>query len=137
MPAHSYFISYAWDDSAPTDHIEVLLHRKNRIINRDEKIFEAGEDLSDAVKSLIDQSDTFIALWSERFKKSKWCPRELKYAMSLKEKDHPKLKRVVLIAIDDTEVDTFDFTGKLHLPGVTRTERELAISKLVEKEAIN
>ncbi|MBV8077627.1 MAG: hypothetical protein JO284_14560, partial [Planctomycetaceae bacterium] len=50
---HSYFLSYVWEDSEFADHVEVLLHRSRRVINRDESIFRAGVDLSDVVKSFI------------------------------------------------------------------------------------
>lgn len=77
---HSYFLSYVWENSEFADHVEVLLYRFRRAVNRDERIFAAGVDLSDVVKSFIDESDTFIALYNERYTKSTWCPQELAYA---------------------------------------------------------
>ena len=73
---HSYFLSYVWENSEFADHVEVLLYRFRRAVNRDERIFAAGVDLSDVVKSFIDESDTFIALYNEQYTKSTWCPQE-------------------------------------------------------------
>ena len=130
---HSYFISYTWNESALADHIEVLLQRNQRIVNRDESIFRAGVDLSDVVKSLIQQSDTFIALWSERFKSSTWCPQELEYALNRQSKGL-KPERVILLSLDDTEAP-IRFTGKLHLPGDSREKRDLSMRRLIEEES--
>ncbi len=33
---HTYFISYSWKDTALADHVEVILHRFNRIVLREE-----------------------------------------------------------------------------------------------------
>ena len=128
----SYFISYTWAESEYADHVEVLLHRKNRAVNRDESIFEAGSDLSDVVKSLIQESDTFIGLWSAKYEKSTWCPQELEYAMNCMTKGE-KPSRVVLICLDDTE-PPIRFTGKLRLQGNAREHRDLSIRKLIEEE---
>ncbi len=129
---HSYFISYTWDESALADHVEVLLQRNERSVNRDESIFQAGVDLEDVVKSLIQQSDTFVALWSERFRKSTWCPNELAYAMDRQAKGL-KPERVVLLTMDDTEVPIRS-TGKLRLRGDDREKRELSVKRLIEEE---
>lgn len=128
----SYFISYKWDESDVADHIEVLLQRNQRVVNRDESMFAAGSDLSDVVQSLIQQSDTFIALWSARYKESTWCPQELAYALE-RQANGLKPNRVVLIDLDGTEVP-IRFTEKLRLTGEDRGSRELAIRKLVEDE---
>jgi hypothetical protein len=131
-PTHSYFISYVWEDSALADHVEVLLRRSKRVINRDESIFRAGTNLSDVVQSLINESDTFVALWNDKFKNSTWCPNELAYAI---ERQHRGLTptRVILLALDDTQ-PPIQFTGKLWSAGQDRTQRELTIRKLVEEE---
>jgi hypothetical protein len=132
IPAHSYFISYVWEDSAFADHVEVLLRRHKRVVNRDESIFRAGSNLSDVVQSLINESDTFVALWNDKFKNSPWCPNELAYAL---ERQHRGLTptRVILLALDDTQ-PPIQFTGKLWSAGQDRTQRELAFRKLVEEE---
>ena len=130
--AHSYFVSYTWDESHVADHIEVLLQRNRRAVNRDESIFAAGADLSDVVKSLIQESDTFIGLWSERFKKSTWCPHELEYALN-RMSNGLRPHRVILITLDDTE-PPIRFVGKLRLPGADREQRDLSIRRLVEEE---
>jgi TIR domain len=129
---HSYFLSYVWEDSEFADHIEVLLHRFRRAINRDESIFAAGVDLSDVVKSFINESDTFIALYNERFHKSTWCPQELEYARNRQAKGlNPK--RVVLLMLDDAE-PPIRFSNMLRQAAGDRSERELSIRRLVEEE---
>jgi TIR domain len=133
-PPHSYFLSYVWGNSSFADHVEVLLHRFKRAVNRDESMFGAGTDLSDVVRSLIDVSDTFIGLWDAKYEKSTWCPQELAYALKRAARGL-KPRRVVLITLDDTEPPLQFFT-KLRLDGRERGLRELAIRKLVEEEAI-
>jgi hypothetical protein len=130
--SHSYFLSYVWENSEFADHVEVLLYRFRRAVNRDERIFAAGVDLSDVVKSFIDESDTFIALYNERYTKSTWCPQELAYARGRQAKGL-KPARVVLLMLDDTE-PPIQFTNLLRQGGLDRTQRELSIRRLVEEE---
>lgn len=130
---HSYFLSYRWVDSSIADHVEVLLHRAHRAIHRDESIFQAGVDLSDVVKSLIDSSDTFVALWNDQYRKSNWCPQELEYALQRQASGRTP-RRIVLLMLDDTEPPLRVIT-RLHLMGRERPERELAIRRLIEQEA--
>jgi len=129
---HSYFISYTWSESEAADHVEVLLRRQERQVNRDENIFRAGADLSDVVKSLINESDTFIGVWSEKYRHSTWCPSELEYALNRQSRGE-KPTRVVLVAIDQAE-PPIRFVGKLRLSGDDRMKRELSIRKLIEEE---
>jgi hypothetical protein len=129
---NSYFISYTWGESETADHIEVLLRRQERIVNRDENIFRAGTDLSDVVKSLINESDTFIGIWSAKYKQSTWCPSELEYAINRQSRGE-KPTRVVMIMTDETE-PPIRCVGKLRLPGEDRSKRELSIRKLIEEE---
>ncbi len=132
LPPHGYFISYNWDDSSIADHVEVLLHRKGRRVNRDDAIFRAGTDLSDVVRSLINDSDTFIALWSERFKGSSWCPQELEYARQRRHAEE-KPTRVVVVTLDDTETP-ITVADSIRVDGRSRETRELGIGKLIEQE---
>lgn len=132
VPSHGYFISYNWDDSASADHVEVLLHRGGRRVNRDEGIFRAGTDLSDVVRSLIDDSDTFVALWSANFKGSSWCPQELEYARQRRHAGQ-KPTRVVLVTLDETQTP-ITFTDSIRLDGNSRGLRELSIGKLITQE---
>ena len=129
---HSYFLSYVWENNEFADHVEVLLYRFRRAVNRDEPIFAAGVDLSDVVKSCIDESDTFIGLYNERYKRSTWCPQELAYARGRQAKGL-KPTRVVLLMLDDTE-PPIQFTNLLRQGGLDRPQRELSIRKLVEEE---
>jgi hypothetical protein len=121
-----------WEDSEYADHVEVLLHRFRRAINRDESLIGAGFDLSDVVKSLINESDTFIALYNERFSKSTWCPQELEYARNRQAKGL-KPRRVILLMLDETE-PPIRFTNLLRQSGRDRMQRELCIRRLIEEE---
>ena len=129
---HSYFISYTWAESSIADHVEVLLHRHKRLVHRDESIFSAGADLSDVVRSLIDESDTFISLWSSSYKKSTWCPQEMEYAINRQAKGL-KPSRVVLITLDETE-PPIRFINRLWQAGHDRANRDLTVRRLLEQE---
>lgn len=131
-PTHSYFLSYSWKESEAADHVEVLLQRSQRIVNRDESLFSAGIDLSDIVKSLIQESDTFVGLWSQRYAQSTWCPQELEYALN-RQGQGEKPRRVLLVMLDDEEAP-IRLTGKLRMPGKTRETRELSIRRILEGE---
>ena len=131
-PPHSYFISYVWERSELADHVEVLLHRFKRAVNRDESIFRAGVDLSDVVRSLINDSDTFIALWNADYKASSWCPQELEHALNQQHKGL-KPRRIVLLMTDDTD-PPIRVTSKLRMAATDRSARELAIRRLIAEE---
>jgi hypothetical protein len=62
---HTYFISYSWKDTGIADHVEVILQRFDRIVLRDEKSIGAGQMLSEAVTMMINESDTFLAIYSK------------------------------------------------------------------------
>jgi hypothetical protein len=113
-------------------HVEVLLRRACRPVNRDESIFNVGINLSDLVQSLIDNSDTFIALWNSDYRESEWCPQELEHALR-RQAAGKSPRRVVLLLLDDTEPPLRAVT-RLHMSGRERTERELSIRRLVEQE---
>lgn len=129
---HTYFISYSWNDIVVADHIEVILHRFNRIVFRDEKSIGAGERLSAAVSTMINESDTFLAIYSESFQRSSWCPHELDYAKKRSVERH-KPARIVLLTVDSTEPPLL-FTDTLRAAGADRAERELSIRKVLEAE---
>jgi len=129
---HTYFISYSWKDTALADHIEVVLHRFNRIVLRDENSIEGGQTLSNAVATMINEADTFLAVYSEHFSKSSWCPQELEHAKNHNLKGL-KPRRIVLLAVDSTDAP-IRFTDALRPSGATRTDRELAIRRLLESE---
>lgn len=127
-----YFISYSWDDSEKADHIEALLRRNNRNVLRDENNVKTGGRLSTAIESLIKQSDTFIALLSEKYSNSTWCPHELEYAINQKSKTGKPL-RIILCSLDDTPVP-IRATDSLRCQGQDRTQRELSILHLLREE---
>lgn len=129
---HTYFISYSWADTSIADHVEVILHRFSRSVLRDESSIEGGQMLSNAVAAMINESDTFLGIYSENFSCSSWCPQELEYAKNRSLQGH-KPKRIILLAVDST-LPSLRFTDALRPVGATRTDRELAIRKLLESE---
>ena len=130
--AHSYFLSYSQKDAAQTDHFESLLRRKARLVLRDEADFEAGSDVNDLISTKIREAGTFVALWSANYKRSSWCLGELSFSADLIDGGEARL-RLVLIELDDQAVPP-RFSNILRLSGRDRTQRELAIVKLVAEE---
>jgi hypothetical protein len=129
---HTYFISYSWNDTAIADHVEVMLQRYDRIVLRDEKSIGAGQMLSEAVTTMINESDTFLAIYSKNFQESSWCPNELEYAKN-RSLEHHKPERIILLTVDST-APPLRFTDALRTSGANRPERELSIRKLLESE---
>lgn len=129
---HSYFISYSWTDCAVADHVETLLRRENRPILRDEADLQAGGRISKKVESLIENCDTFLALWSKHYNSSSWCPQELEYTVNL-QKSGGKPRRIVLLRLDDTKLPLRQ-TDNLYEQGQSRKDRELAVLKLIRRE---
>jgi hypothetical protein len=132
---HSYFMSYTWSSSSIADHVEALLLRNGRRVLRDESMFAAGADLSGSVKSMIAEADTYIALYNEAFANSSWCPGELAFATERKRRGE-KPHRVVCLALDtyDPQDLPMQHLANLWKPGKERSERDLAIRKLLEQE---
>jgi len=129
---HLYFLSYSWNDSSETDHVEALLRRNGRNVLRDENNVKTGGSLSGAIEALIKQSDTFIALWSNSYSRSTWCPQELEFAINESSKNK-KPKRIVVCALDDTSTP-IRITDTLRSQGQDRTLRELTIMRLLREE---
>jgi TIR domain-containing protein len=129
---HTYFISYSWADCAAADHIETLLRREHRPILRDEADLQAGKPLSKSVQALIEECDTFIALWSPRYAQSSWCPQEVEYAINLRHTGR-KPKRLVLLALED-HPRPLRLADQLYELATSRRDRELAILHLVRAE---
>ena len=129
---HSYFISYSWKDCHIADHVETLLRREKRPVLRDETDLQAGGRISNKLQALIEDCDTFIILWSNNSKESSWCPQELEYAQNLNiSKGKPE--RVVMLVLDDSTIPLRQIDN-LSDSGNNRTERELAVFKLVKNE---
>ncbi len=129
---HRYFISYNWSDCSVADHIETLLRRDNRPVLRDEASVSAGARLSKAVEALIEESDTFIALWSAHYESSSWCPHELESALNLQHRQK-RPSRIVLLSLDQT-APPLRITDNLRCDGSSRSARELAVMKLIQRE---
>lgn len=129
---HSYFVSYNWSNCEVADHIETLLRRENRAVLRDEANVEAGGRLSKAIEALIEESDTFISIWSGHYQSSSWCPHELEWALNLQHRQG-RPSRIVLLSVDQTP-PPIRITDNLRCNGTTRSERDLAIMKLIQQE---
>ena len=133
----SYFISYQHDDSAEADHIEVLLRRKPRPVWRDRVNIRASENIKERIRMGIDDTDTFLALWSTAYKGSESCQEELRAARARFQRKSSGLGdrpfRLVIISLDDTELHGY-LTHELQLRGTTRTERWAAVERLTNEE---
>lgn len=124
---HVYHLSAAAGDAAAGDHLEALLRRHARAVQR----IEHPVGLSDAA-FLIDQvagADTFVALWSRHAAADPRCFLERDAALGAAEAAAGRLRRSVCIVADDTPAPA----GPL-LPGATRSERESAVWRLVAGE---
>lgn len=131
---HSYFLSYSWKDCRFADHVETLLRRELRPVLRDEVDIDAGGQVSLNVQAMIEDCDTFIALWSENFRQSSWCPKELEYAQNLHD-SAAKPQRIVLLKLDDTPLPLRQ-SSQLCLEADQRKECELAALKLIRGEKL-
>ncbi len=130
---HTYFLSYSRENSDAADHLELALSRQQRSVLRDETHIAAGGCVSTSVEQMIQQADTFVALWNMNYAQSDWCPNELVYART-RQANGQKPSRIVLIALDQTEVP-IRFIDTLRLNGQVRGQRELAVQRLVQQEA--
>ena len=138
MPAdepHLYFISYSWTDFAAADHVELLLLREERRVNRDETDIRAGGGLTKSIRALISESDTFLALISENYVKSRWCPDELSLALERKESGL-RPYRIVPLRLDLSEGDglPIDLEEVLCLDATSRLHRSSAIARVISEE---
>jgi phosphoribosylcarboxyaminoimidazole (NCAIR) mutase len=130
---HTYFLSYSWSDCAAADHTEALLRRQHRPVLRDEADLRAGGRLSKGVEALIEECDTFLAIWSPRYAQSSWCPQELEYSINLHHAGK-KPNRIVLLVLED-HPRPLRLTDQLSLQGVDRNARELAMVRLIRGES--
>jgi hypothetical protein len=133
---HSYFISYASDENEnakEADHIEALLYREGRAVGRDVNIIRQGERISDAIKKNINDSDTFLALWSQHYHNSDYCLSELRYAYQRK-KSKNRPVRVILLKMDETECQEMGFNFDLQSNCTNRSLRESNIKQIVKDE---
>jgi FixJ family two-component response regulator len=130
---HSYFLSYSWKNSKIADHVELLLRRNNIKVLRDQVTIRAGGNIPESVKDMINNSETFLALWSNNYKNSRWCPREIEYADSRRH-DKQKPYRIILLALDKTKDVPLNAVSDLRLTAGDPASRELAIKKIIEEE---
>jgi FixJ family two-component response regulator len=134
---HSYFLSYSWKNSKIADHVELLLRRNNIKVLRDQVTIRAGGNIPETVKDMINNSETFLALWSKNYnnEKSRWCLRELEYADSRRhDKQNPY--RIILLALDQTKDIPLNAVNDLRLTARDPASRELAIKKIIEQESV-
>lgn len=129
--AHAYFISYSRKDLWAADHVETLLRRANRVVNRDEASINLGDGLNQAIKGLVAASDTYVAMRSKSFDESKWCSDEYEFARARKEGGQ-KPRRIIDIFIDDDCPP--DFGDDLAARASLREQRQLAIRQAMDQE---
>lgn len=135
---HSYFISYSWANCSTADTLEVLLRRFDRMIFRDEGRVKIGQRLPDQLAASIEVADTFVALWSERYRDSDWCPSELDYAIASKARSG-RPSRIAVVELDDT-LPPLLATSLLRIkadsphPLEARDSLELGVRRMIEQE---
>jgi len=129
---HSYFISYAHEDSSAANHVEVLLRRANRTVYRDEHELRVGDKLGKTIESLISRANTFLLLWSAKSSRSKWCQQELSLALKNQQKVG-RSYRSVLLVLDRTPIPS-DFEDSLQPIGTDRSGRSEAVSQILRGE---
>ncbi|MEU5323625.1 toll/interleukin-1 receptor domain-containing protein [Streptomyces sp. NPDC021056] len=130
---HSYFLSYSWGDCTTADHVEVLLRRLGRAIFRDEEKVKIGHRLPNQLEASIQETDTFVALWSRNYHASAWCPSELEFALESQKVGRRQPLRVVIIELDEMRAPLQTAT-LLRVKGNSRELLDLGIRKLVEQE---
>lgn len=132
---HTYFVSYSWADCAVADHVELLLLRNQRRVNRDETDIRAGGGLTESIRSLISKSDTFLALISEDYATSRWCPDELSFALE-RQAQGVRPRRVIPLRLDLFEGNELpiSLTDVLWLESTSRIHRSSAVSKVINEE---
>lgn len=133
VPPHTYFISYAHENSDVADHVEVTLRRKTRNVKRDAHDVRAGDVITERIMRKISESDTFIGLWGEHYAESKYCMGELRYA-SEKKLNNRLPYRIILLKLDDCDPANTSLGSNLHLPGQDRPAVESSMSRIIEKE---
>ena len=137
---HAYFISYASDEAEnakEADHIEALLYRHERVVKRDvdKRFIGYGQSIPKKIKENIDDSDTFLVLWSQHYKNSDsdYCLSELDYAIKRK-KSNNRPARVILLKIDGSEGPEIGFKFDLQADCSDRRIREININEIVKAE---
>jgi hypothetical protein len=129
---HTYFISYAREDTEAADQVELFLRRKKRNVLRDEHDIEGGQVITEAIRKKINESDTFIGLWSENFIKSNYCRAEHEYA-SNRALNNYKPFRIILFALDNAKPDEYSFGDRLYCHGEDRDKIKTSIDKITDE----
>lgn len=127
-----FFISYRRDQigMAVADHVEVLLRRQGAKVFRDEDVLDPDDKLWPNLLARIDAADTFVSIWSDSYRQSRSCQRELEYALECR--DSGKLpRRIVLLRIDDTPYPDAA-KDRLQLEATDRSSRINAVSNLLD-----
>lgn len=128
-----YFLSYAHEDMAVADHLEVLLRRDGRLVLRDETFMESGCLVNSKIENQIRCSDTFISIYSENYAKSDFCLGELARARR-NMKEFGKPWRIALGRMSDIGVP-LDLDHYLHHKiSSNRDEIKNFVSSLIAQE---
>ena len=129
---HSYFLSYSWNDCSSVDCVEVLLRRFGRMMFRDEEQVKIGRRLPNQLEASIQEADTFVALWSEHYGSSRWCPSELEFALDSKAASG-RPSRVVLVELDEAQ-PPLRAASLMRAKGNSRELLHLCVRRLIEQE---
>ncbi|WP_327325927.1 toll/interleukin-1 receptor domain-containing protein [Streptomyces sp. NBC_01210] len=128
---HSYFLSYSWNDCPEADYVEVLLRRFGRMIFRDEDRVMIGHRIPRQLEASIQEADTFVALFSNSYNASQWCPSELEFALESQASGRPD--RIVLIELDETK-PPLRAASLLRVKGNSREHLDLCVRRMIEQE---
>jgi hypothetical protein len=127
-PPHTYFISYAHEDAAVADHLELLLRRRNRHVLRDETGFLIGDRFPDSIGAMIIQCNTFLVVGSAHYTQSDWCKLELAYASEKK-----AAREIIYVDVDRSD-PPIQVSGRLRILAVSRENRLVAVERLISEE---
>lgn len=105
------FISHNKADKDQARSLAVALAEQGENVWFDEWKLRPGESLTGGIEQGLDQSDTFVILWSEAASQSNWVGTEIRAYIRRRVDD--LTLRIVPIMIDDTKLPTLvaDYRG--------------------------
>lgn len=129
---HFYFVSYSRKNCVAADIVELVLRKANKTILRDDADLRIGQSISAALQASMQQADTFIALWSQHYQDSAWCPAELDFALDSRARSgHPA--RVAVLNLDGSE-PPFRAAPLLWADGSSHDLLHLEVRRLIAEE---
>lgn len=133
-PRRAYFLSYASENKAAADQVELFLRRKDRGVVRDEVDFPPGANLEESMRMAILSTDDFIVLDSKRSAASVAVRFEIDFASSLKHVDQKRDRRLIGLLLEGMPPKTALDPAALHLKAKTRLERTAAVERIMDTE---